>query len=253
VSSLVAKRAEERAILLGSALWILMVAAVMLSGVLRYFRDAEYLAFSAACAATVTLLPWWLGRARGPLVQRYLLKVNVYAGILMLVGTFFGTAYFFDLMHMRYSFATELSLQAAHVGKQGGVVPLFMYPLTQAYFVTYYTGLVLLEREFAARLSLRSWGRLGLVVALSYALAFLETFAMATAPMQDLFVYEKKDRMLSLGSVGYSVYFLIGLPLFRGVDDPDPTPLGQVALRALAAGMLVLFALELYSRVVGPL
>lgn len=252
MSSLVAKRAEERAILLGSALWMLMVAAVMLSGVLRYFRDPEYLAFSTACAATVTLLPWWLGRGRGPLVQRYLLKVNVYAGILMLVGTFFGTAYFFDLMHMKYSFSTQLSLQAAHVGKQGGVVPLFMYPLTQAYFVTYYTGLVLLERELAARLSLRR-GRWGLVVALSYTLAFLETFAMATAPMQDLFVYEKKDRMLSLGSVGYSVYFVIGLPLFRGVDDPDPTPFGQVALRALAAGMLVLFALELYSRVVGPL
>lgn len=247
------KRADERSLLLGSALWMLMVAVVILSGVLRHFRDAEYLAFGAVCASTVTVLPWWLGRSRGPLAQRYLLKVNVYAGILMLVGTFFGTAYFFDLMHMRYSFSTELSLQTAHVGKPGGVVPLFMYPLTQAYFVTYYTGLVLLEREVAARLSLGTWGRLGLVVALSYTLAFLETFTMATEPMQDLFVYEKKDRMLSLGSVGYSVYFLIGLPLFRGVDDPRPTPVSEVALRALAAGMLVLFALELFSRVVGPL
>jgi cycloeucalenol cycloisomerase len=253
VSALHAKRADERSLLIGSALWMLMVAAVMLSGVLKRFRDVEYLLFSAACASTVTVLPWWLGRARGPLGQRYLLKVNVYAGILMLVGTFFGTAYFFDLMHMRYSFSTELSFQAAHVGRSGGAVPLFMYPLTQAYFVTYYTGLVLLDRELATRLSLGKWGRVVLVVALSYTLAFLETFAMATAPMQDLFVYEKKDRMLSLGSVGYSVYFLIGLPLFRGIDDPLPTPLGQVALRALAAGMLVLFALELYSRIVGPL
>ena len=238
----------ERALFIGSAMWISCVAFVVLTGVLRSWTDTGYLIFSLVCASTVTIVPALLCKRE----LTYVLRVNLFAFVLMVVGTYFGTHYFFDFMHMKYTFATKLALQSDLCGRSGQTVPLFMYPLTQAYFATYYTALVAADRVLRRRLSLGPIGSAVLVLVLSYGLAFLETFAMATDLMRDLFLYEKKGHMLVFGSIGYAVYFVIGLPIARGLGRPNLT-YGGVLMRALAAGMAVLFALELWARAVGPL
>lgn len=238
----------ERGLFIGSAIWMVLVAVVVLTGTLRSWSDTGYLVFSLVCAGTVTVLPVLLCK-RG---RAYVLKVNLFAFVLMLVGTYFGTHYFFDLMHMKYAFATKLSLQSDLCGRSGQVVPLFMYPLTQAYFATYFTLLVAADRVLRRRLSLGPIGAAALVLGLSYILAFLETFAMATDLMSDLFLYEKKGRMLAFGSIGYAIYFVIGLPLARPLGQSSMT-YGAVLMRSLAAGMGILFALEVWARAVGPL
>lgn len=238
----------ERALFIGSALWMSLVAIVMVTGVLRSWSDTGYLAFSFVCAATVTVVPALLCKRDLP----YVLKLNLFAFVLMVVGTYFGTHYFFDFMHMKYAFATKLALQSEQCGRSGQTVPLFMYPLTQAYFTTYFTALVAADRVLRKRLALGPVGSALVVLALSYGLAFLETFTMATGLMSDLFLYEKKGRMLAVGSIGYAIYFVIGLPLARPLGRASTT-LGMTLMRALAAGMAILFALELWSRTIGPL
>lgn len=250
------KAHAERWFLIGSPIWIAMVAAVMVSGWLRSWGDAGYMAFAIAAAAPSLLLPLFRrGQGCRPLLQSYYLKLHLYVGVLVLFGTYIGTHYFFDLMGMRYAFPARLVLESGVVGRSGQHVPLFMYPLTQAYFVTYFTVLTVSERALRARLKPGPVGRVLIVIGLAYAIAFAETFFMATGWLSDLFSYADRGRMLALGSFGYASYFVVGLPMLRQVDESpaQPWPIARVVVQALAAAMLILTLLELWAKTVGPL
>jgi len=250
------KARTEGSLLAWSLAWIAAVAVVVMTGFLRRWGEVEYHLFSLACAATVTVGPIASGAvSRGGLASSYLLKLNVYCAILVFFGTYVGTHYFFDLMRMRYAFPAQLTFEAELVGKSGGEVPAFMYPLTQAYFVTYFNALVVAERGLRRLFGLGRAGRVVLVAVLSYAVAFAETFFMATEFMSGLFWYEERGSMLLVGSFGYAIYFLVGLPLVRDLDERPgaPWPLGRVVIVALAASMLIFFGLEAWAKVVGEL
>lgn len=246
----------ERFLLAVSPLWIAAVAIVVLSGALRGWNDAQYLVFSCACAAPAALGPALVrSSAAQPLAQRYWLKLNVWVAIVVFFGTYFGTHYFFDLMGMRYAFGSQWNFQSNVMGHSGQRVPIFMYPLTHAYFMTYFTVLVVADRTLRARFRPGPLGRALVILVLAYVLAFAETFFMATDLMRDLFAYEQKDRMLAFGSIGYAAYFVIGLPLVRRIDErPDASwSLGRVVLEALGACMAILLLLEAWAQLVGPL
>mgnify|MGYP000930947934 CR=1 FL=1 len=244
----------ERWFLVTTPIWIAAVAIVMFTGWLRAWSDAGYLAFSCFAAAPAVLGPLLTARGRDfSAGVPYWVKLNLYAAILVFFGTYVGTHYFFDLMGMRYAFPSRWTFEALHVGKSGERVPVFMYPLTQAYFVTYFTVLVVAYRKVTSALRLGLLGRVAAVLVLSYAIAFAETFFMATDLLAGLFSYEKRDKMLALGSFGYAAYFVVGLPLARPIDEAEATPVSQVTLRALAACMAIFFLLELWARAVGRL
>ncbi len=246
----------ERFFLATSPLWILAVALVIVTRVLPDWGDVQYMLFSCAVAAPAVVGPLVAGRrARvgDPPGAAYWVKVNVWVAIVVFFGTYVGTAYFFDLMGMRYAFATDWSLQSPVVGKTGAAVPLFMYPLTQAYFVTYFVALSVAWRTVRAKLQLRTLGTVLSLVVLAYALAFMETFSMATDMMSDLFRYEQHDKMLLLGSFGYASYFLVGLPMFVRIDRDERWTLGRTALDACATCLMILGLLELWAQVIGPL
>jgi cycloeucalenol cycloisomerase len=179
----------------------------------------------------------------------------VWVAILVAFGTYFGTHYFFDLMGMIYGFPVTWTLESPVLGRNAGDVPLFMYPLTQAYFV----GMSVAYRWLRTRYDLRGLGRAIVVLALAYAVAFAETFAMANDLIAEYFAYADRARMLALGSFGYAVYFVVGLPIAFRIDEPtddDPAPCWsalRVARDVLVATMLILCGLELWAQLVGPL
>ena len=245
-------------ILLQSPLWILAVAAVMHTGVLRHWNDTTYLLFSVSAAAPSFLLPAFLpsrpDRAR-PWYQTYYAKLHAWVAILGAFGTYFGTHYFFDLMGMRYAFTgARWTFDAVVVGKSGQQVPVFMYPLTHAYFMTYFAALMAAESAVVERMRLGFVGRAVVVFGLSYAVAFAETFFMASPLLSDMFAYRNRERMLKVGSLGYGLYFVVGLPMVRRVDDNGESwTLGRVIIEALAASMMILVLLEAWARLVGSL
>lgn len=248
----------ERVFLLYTPLWMTAVGLVMVTGWIRSFGDAGFMAFSLAVAAPAIALPAFLDRRRDrPWWRRYWFKLNVWSAILVFGGTYFGTAYFFDLMGMRYAFDVAWTFESPVVGRQGGTVPLFMYPLTQAYFVSYFVLLTLAYRRFRTRVG--PLGRAMLVLGLAYVVAFAETLAMANPLMEGMFSYADRTRMLLLGSWGYAVYFIVGLPMAFAIDEPTATdpepdwPLRRVALHAVAAYMLILCGLEIWAQLIGPL
>lgn len=229
----------------------------------------------------------------------YWIKLNIYIFILVLFGTYFGTHYFFDLMGMRYTFGDQLKwhfesdvlgrhgcapslLPSPNTGTKRQVVPLFMYPLTHAYFMTYFSLLIVLEDLLLQTLSspvskLKGqsvWGGIlkkfikgSIVLGLSYALAFLETYIMASPLLEDLFRYKDRDRMLKVGSLGYAAYFVVGLPMVGRIDEDSDSDkngdaedgeskewtLGRVVIEALATCMGIMCLLEIWGKLVGPL
>jgi cycloeucalenol cycloisomerase len=222
----------------------------MLKGSLNYWGDVEYLVFSMATMAPSVLLPAALSSGR-PWRQSYWLKLNVWVGILAAFGTYFGTGYFFELMGMRYKFPVHWTLGSDVVGRSGGRVPIFMYPLTHAYFMTYFTLLLVMERMIINRLRSGFLGRVMTVLALSYAVAFAETYIMAGGLISDFFAYDNRDRMLRVGSLGYASYFVVGLPMLRRVESN--WSIEHVVVEALATCLMILILLEIWAKLVGPL
>jgi len=247
----------ERVVLWGSALWMLAVAVVLLTGMIHRWSDVGFMIFAVAAATPAVLGPMLLHRTHAGerrFVDAYWVKLNVWIAIVVAFGTYFGTHYFFDLMGMTYGFPVTWTLEARVVGRRGGHVPLFMYPLTHAYFMTYFVALQVALRTLRSRFGLGALGSCLCVAFLGYLVAFAETYVMATPYVEPYFAYADRDRMLTIGSFGYAVYFVIGVPFLFRIDEEGPSwSLARVALDALAVCMLVLCALEVWAQLVGPL
>ena len=256
------KARAERFFLLYSVVWIAAEAAVMLSGVMRSWGDGAYMAFAALVAAPLVVVPALRGfEADRPPRERYWVKFNLWIAIYVFAGSYVGSHYFFDVLGMRYAFPTRWNLDAALVGRDSGDVPLFLYVLTQCYFVTYHAALVVLLRRYRTS----AFGQTALgraltplaLVSLAYGVAYGETYFMASEALSDYFWYLDRERMLSLGSLFYATYFVVSTPLVAAIDErPDQAhawTLGRVACSALAASMLMFYALDVWAMVFGPI
>jgi len=246
----------ERWLLGYSVAWMLAVALVIVTGWIHTWGDRGYLLFALALGGAAVVGPWlWPGRPdRGrPVWECWWLKLNLWVFVLVFFGTYVGTHYFFDLMGMRYSFPVTWTLQA-ELGSSSQTVPVFMYPLTQAYFVTYFVAAPIVLRRLDRAFGLGWPGRALAVLVLGYGIAWMETFAMANDGLSAYFAYADKDKMLRFGSLGYAAYFLVGLPLVIRIDEHDRRwPLWRVLLEAIAACAGIWLLLELWEAVVGPL
>jgi cycloeucalenol cycloisomerase len=241
-----------------SVIWITAVMAVMVTGVLRRWGDATYLLFSVSVAAPTVVLPLALSQSRPdrgrPWHRCYWFKLNAWVAVVVGFGTYFGTHYFFDLMGMRYAFGARWTFDSHVLGHSGQRVPVFIYPLTHAYFMTYFAFLLAAERAAVARFRMGLFARTALVLALAYAVAFAETFFMASDLLSDLFAYENRGRMLLVGSFGYASYFIVGLPMVRRIDSKGEVwTIDRVILEALSTSMMILLLLEAWAKLVGRL
>jgi cycloeucalenol cycloisomerase len=241
-----------------SPVWMAAVGLVMLTGWIMAWDDASYILFGIGVAAPLVVGPWILHRRHGrdtPILDSYWVKLNVWIAIVVVFGTYFGTHYFFDLMGMRYAFPVTWTWSSEVVGRAPGSVPTFMYPLTQAYFVTYFVGLSVLWRYTRTRWRLGPLGSALVLLPISYAVAFGETFFMANDALAALFSYADRTRMLAFGSIGYMIYFVIGLPMFFRIHERqgEAWPMHRVVVEALATCMLILCGLEVWAKLVGPL
>ena len=240
-----------------SVMWMAAVAVVVLTGAIHTWGDVGYLVFSLAVGLPAFLGPLAFVRRPGgqkPLLEQYWLKLNVWVLLLVGFGTFIGTHYFFDLMGMQYAFPVTWMLQAKVVGGSEQTVPVFMYPLTHAFLLTYHVVMIVLLRRVVSALSLGTVWRWVAIVVIAYAVAFAETLVMANEALSDYFRYADKARMLWLGSLGYCVYYVVSLPMIARLDDaPERWPMSRVAIDALGASMIVLIGLEVWAHAIGPL
>ncbi|KAK4173368.1 hypothetical protein QBC36DRAFT_360125, partial [Triangularia setosa] len=263
ISLTVAEKAHFHQLLLlvHTPLWLSTVAIVVLSSSLKtWTTNAHYLSFSFLVALPPFLLPLLFPFApdasynlppngrRFQFRYSYPLKFNIYIALLVCFGTYFGTAYFFQLMTMRYTFPPFLSTLDSDVlrREETHTVPVFLYPLTHAYFTTYYSLLLVLDNYISPK---TLWGKATTVIGLGYALAWAETWFMASELMTEWFAYENRERMLGVGSSGYASYFLIGLPMLKRLDRGWGWDRVIIESGGCCMGIMVL--LEVWGKVVG--
>lgn len=256
------KRLTENAILAQTPLWMLPVAWVMLTDRLAIWQDTQLIVFCTLVAAPSLLVPAMVLRRSSSAQQQqkrwpYWLKLHLWVGIVVFFGTYLGTHYFFEFMGMRYTFGGVTWTFDSALGRSGQHVPIYLYPLTHAYFMTYYVVLMKAERTSLGILpqcvSKSITGRALVVLVLSYTVALLETLAMAVDIMTPYFAYKDRHRMMILGSWGYASYFVVGLPMVRQIDDDGEWDMGTVALQAAGSCAGIFVLLEVWSHVIGPI
>jgi len=272
-----AKAEVERFFLLFSPIWMAAMAYVVLTGAWRTFDDVTYMIFGLGLGLPPVLVPWVLGALQPgrfesdrPLLERHWIRANLWLWVVVFIGSYVISEYFFDVMGMRYGFPVTWTLDANVVGRGNGVVPLFLYPVTQAYFVTYHVGMTVALRRIRTGWSLGPLGVAVTVLVLSYAVAFGETWFMASDLLSDVFRYPDRARMLGIGSLFYATIFVFSLPLYARLDEPAPDESATadadgdapsndtrtwwtLSLEAAGAGMAAMLVMDAWSWLFGRL
>ena len=236
------------------------MAAVMGFGITSHIGEWGFLAIGVAVALPLVLVPALIRDERSlgrRWYQTYWFKANLYIGIFNFAANYFGSEYFFDVLGMVYDYPMiELNLDATLVGSGEQQVPIIMYLLTQAYFMTYHTtAVVVLRRIRTSRIPIGPvlWPTIVLVVA--YFWAWMETKAMANPWIESQFYYKDMERMLAYGSAFYALYFIASFPIFYQLDEERDSnwSLKLTAAAALAAGMIMMFLLDFAAAIFGPI
>lgn len=240
----------EKAILLYSPFWIGLMIIVVIGRWYEAFTSNDYLLFGVGLALPCLALPLIIadpGEKRIPILQRYVVKANIYILIISYLGNYFYTHYFFKVLGVKY---TGPLAPGAGVDLNG--VPLSMYFMTHVYFMSYHVLLSPLMR--AVRTSF-SDGAISQVVALTvfvlvaaFVIAFAETWTISSFPY---YTYPSFYGMLTKGSMFYGTFFVVTFPMFSRLDEDtkDPWTLKRVVVEALAAMMLVIVAADLWRLV----
>ena len=217
------------------------------------------MAIGAATAAPAVALPLLFpgaADAHRPLHRRYWVKASIWIATFSHIGNYFWTHYFYTLLGAEYTFP-------AH---RLNDVPFCLYLMTHAYFLFYHA-----LSNVAQRAAVRSVRRAGgsraavvaaqaaVIVSLAYATAYGETATIAHFPH---YRFVDRDRMYSVGSLFYALYFFVSFPWFFAMDEEeegeggrsrrgDKWTLRRAATDALAAGMLVTMLLDAWRLGVG--
>jgi len=250
----------EKFFLAYSPIWMTFMGVVMGSGTTKRIGEWGFLAIGVAVALPLLVVPALI-RDETPIGRRwyqtYWFKANLYIAIFNFAANYFGSEYFFDVLGMVYDYPMiELNFDAVLVGSGEQSVPIIMYLLTQAYFLTYHTTAVIVLRRI--RTSGLPIGRLLwpiLLVSVAYFWAWMETKAMANPWIEGQFYYEDMDRMLRYGSLFYSLYFIASFPIFYQLDEDrdQKWSLRITCAAALSASMIMMFLLDFAASLFGPL
>lgn len=250
----------EKFFLLYSPIWMTVMGLVMGLGITDRVGEWGFLVIGLVVSLPLIVVPaairneTSLGRAWH---QTYWFKANLYIAIFNFAANYFGSEYFFDVLGMVYNYPMiELTLDATLVGSGEQRVPVVMYLLTQAYFMTYHTtAIVVLRRVRTSRLPIGTFLWPLLVVVVAYFWAWMETRAMANPWIATQFYYKDMDRMLAYGSLFYSLYFIASFPIFYNLDEKPDTNwnLKITAAAACSAALIMLFLLDLAATPFTPL
>ncbi len=250
----------EKFFLIYSPIWMLQMAVVMLFGIDESLGDVGYVVQACLVALPFVIVPAVLRRAEPAgrdWWRTYWWKANVYMAVFGFFGNYFGTEYFFDVLGMVYDYPRiGWNFDATLVGSGEQKVPIIMYLLTHAYFMTYHTSAVVVLRRIRTSglpgVSALFWV---MVFVVGYCWAWIETKAMANPLIAENFYYRKMDMMLAYGSVFYSLYFIGSFPVFYFLDEDrnHPWSVRTTVLAALAVSMIVFYLLDFWTKFIGAL
>ena len=238
------KRSYEVWVLRYSVFWMGAFGVVIVAQIYETFDASGYFALCGGLAAPLVLQPmiWPLGRtASQPRIGAHAARAQLWIGIFGFIGNYWYTHYFYCVLRARYT------MPAWRLND----VPIAMFLATHFYFSSYHVLANLVLRRVrtgylagAARACLE----VALVLAMSYATAFMETLTISNFPYYD---FENRSMAYTVGSAFYGLYFVVSFPMYFALDESGGAavsspraPLYEVAVNALGAGMAVLLLLD---------
>lgn len=196
------------------------------------FTGAHYMGVGIALVAPGLIIPlfsqpaeelrrqWW---------NRYWVKAHLWVWIVVFVGSYFWTHYFYTLLRATYTF------EAWRLND----VPFAMYLAAHGYFMLYHSMTNMALRRWYtsatyARLP-RPFGTIGtgvLVVIMAWVTAFMEAFTIQGFPYYHI---EDRGFMYTVGAIVYGLYFVVSFPMHYEIDGGEPEDCGSAAAPHAAA------------------
>lgn len=217
-------------------LWIGVIAWLMISKRFAAWGDVGHMAIGLGLGLPVVVLPLLFGGGKyGHRAIFFLVGMSV-------LQNHFGSWFFFHSLGMEYHFPVTWIVNR---------IPIFLHPLTFAYFSTYYTVMTIVFGLFS-----RKWPnaptavRWGVVALLSYSMAFAETLGMDVDLLQQYFTYADRGRALFVGSIAYGTLFVCSFPIYYALRSD--TKWSKLLWRLLGCNMLILIAYQFYAGIMGP-
>jgi cycloeucalenol cycloisomerase len=250
---------SERWFLIYTPIWMAMMGLTMGLGLTETFSDLGYIILGFVVALPFVVVPALKSPENEENVwhKTYWFKANLYIFVFSIFGNYFGSEYFFDVLGMVYNYpGISWNLDAALLGTGEQQVPVLMYLLTHAYFLTYHTSAVVVLRRIRST-ELRGMFIIFpiMVFAVGYFWAWMETRAMANPLIAESFYYEKMDIMLAYGSAVYAIYFVASFPIFYFLDEDKNRSWSvlQTIAASLSASMLTFYMLDIAAHLIGSL
>ena len=240
-----AKREFEIYSLKYTAIWIGIFAVVIVFKLYEKFHANEYMILCVSLSLPFLLQPLFFplpAEKNLPLTMRYSFKANVWIAIFSFIGNYWYTHYFYSVLGAKYTFE-------AH---RLNDVPIALYFATHFYFVTYHTFSNMILRKVETRYkpsTIRSVFFWACVVCFAYFTAFMETLTISSFPYYS-FQEEMKQKVYTIGSAFYGIYFIVSFPSFYRVDEKvsakgnPPFSMHQIIFEVMGAAMIVLLMLD---------
>ena len=235
------KRAGEAFFLFYSIVWIGLLAAIVQFRLWKSFAPKDYVALGLSLSLPSFLIPMLfplhaVDRNKS-ISNRYVIKANVFIGIIGCLGNHFYTHYFYAVLHVRYTGPLHNDKGWSFNG-----VPISMHLLTHPYFCFYHVLATKLLRCFRAHVSRNKFARLLFLCGLSYSIAWMETYTISSFPY---YTYPNLSDMLTYGSLFYALFLAISVPLFARIDEEEEWEMKRVVIEALATMMLILIVADM--------
>lgn len=235
------KRAYESWVLAYSVVWMGSFGLII---ALQLYEAFDATAYFVVCGGLA--LPLWVQALRAAAAggggATHALRAQVWVAVFGFIGNYWYTHYFYSVLRARYTMPSW----------RLNDVPIAMYFATHFYFSSYHVFANLALRKLRTRYAAgaaRDLLFVGLVLSMSYAVAFMETLTISHFPYYD---FEDRALAYTVGSAFYGLYFVVSFPIYFALDEATwSTPLApgrsliEVALSSLGAGMAVLVLLDL--------
>lgn len=217
-------------------IWIGIIGYLMFTRRFADWGDLGHMILGVGLGLGPVVLPLLFGKGA------YALRAIAFLVTMAVLQNHFGSWFFFHSLGMQYHFPVTWIVNR---------VPIFLHPLTIAYFSMYYTvmqlGLGAFDRKFSTAPTVARWT---VIAVLSYAMAFGETFVMDVSLIQQYFSYADRGRALWLGSIAYGTLFVWSFPVYYALNEK--TEWRPYLWRLLGCNMGILICYEVYGFVMGP-
>ena len=175
--------------------------------------------------------------------ERFIVKANIFIGIVSYIGNHFYTHYFYNVLGMQYT-----GPLGSGMGLEINKVPLSMFFMTHVYFMSYHilvTPLIRAVKELFQSSGFQFIAVGAFILLTALFTAFAETWTVSGFPY---YTYPDLNEMLTKGSVFYGTFFAVTFPWFFRLDEDPKHPWSfcRVITEALACMMVVLVCADFW-------